>query len=54
MQGRSDPSFDANWGVVKDWSEQARYQVFSMAEEANIYSAISDRQHGVLRWIKRF
>jgi hypothetical protein len=40
------------WGVVKDWSEQARYERKNRAEAQALYNAITDPAHGVLPWIK--
>ena len=49
-----DPGFEVNWGVVKDWSEAARYRTFSELEARNMYDAVTDRNHGVLRWIRHY
>jgi HEPN domain-containing protein len=53
---KADPNFDANWAVVKDWTEEARYQVQvrTQQEAEALYSAISDPHHGVLPWLRRF
>jgi HEPN domain-containing protein len=48
----SDPAFQINWGIVKDWSEQDRYEQKSRAEALALYNAITDPTHGVLPWIK--
>ena len=51
----SDPSFAANWWVVKRWSEQARYRVGVLPEDADaLYGAIVARNHGVLAWVKQY
>ena len=43
-----------NWAVVKDWSEEARYN-FDVSKRLalDLYSACTARKHGILNWIKR-
>jgi HEPN domain-containing protein len=48
-----DSEFAANWNVVKDWSEQSRYSQTDQKEAEALIRAISDKGHGVLRWLKR-
>ena len=50
----ADPVFAVNWAIVKDWSEQSRYEYRSQQEAEDLYGAIADRSHGVLRWIRRY
>lgn len=52
-QARSDLVFEANWNLVRDWSEQSRYRRHSREAAGAIFSAISDKRHGVLKWIKQ-
>jgi HEPN domain-containing protein len=49
---RTDPIFRRYWTVVKDWSEESRYQRRTAQEARDLYQAISDRRHGVLPWIR--
>lgn len=49
----ADPAFETNWAVVKDWSEVARYRKPTARKAQDLYSAITDATHGVLRWIKQ-
>src|SRR5262245_1306421 len=49
----SDPTFGANWSVVKDWSERSRYVQMDERAAGAIVQAISERRHGVLRWLRR-
>lgn len=45
-----DPAAKAQWEIVKDWSEQSRYQVGKAEMDAvNLYDAI---EKGILPWIK--
>jgi hypothetical protein len=48
-----DPTLDSNWGVVKDWSETARYERKTRTRAEKLYHAVTDKKHGVLPWIKR-
>lgn len=47
----NDPDFASRWSVVKDWSEESRYQKHNRQEAIDIYSAITDPNHGVLQWL---
>ena len=49
-----DPLFAWSWGVVKDWSESARYAHPVVEKQAlDLFAAVTDPQHGVLPWIKK-
>jgi len=48
-----DTTFALNWAIVKDWSEESRYKKHTTKKAKDLYSAISNKQHGVLRWIKQ-
>jgi len=49
----ANPQFDVNWGIVKDWSAQKRYNpTISPVEARQLYSAITARQHGVMAWLR--
>lgn len=48
-----DAAFQTNWAVVKDWSEETRYQATGEQQARDILDAISDDQHGVLQWLRR-
>ena len=47
------PVFGQNWSVVKDWKIESRYEVIERALAVDLYSAITARQHGVLRWLRQ-
>jgi HEPN domain-containing protein len=49
---KTNPDFDANWKVVKEWSEQTRYRVNNLADAAALLLAISHPKDGVLPWLK--
>lgn len=50
---RSDPRFSANWNVVQDWTEESRYSQPDQRKAEALIRAISDKDHGVLRWLRR-
>jgi HEPN domain-containing protein len=50
---RRDAIFAVNWAIVKDWTVDSRYEMHSQKAAEDIYSAISNKRHGVLRWLKR-
>lgn len=43
-----------NWVIVKEWSEQSRYERHTEKEAEGMYLAVSDPNEGVLQWLKRF
>ncbi len=49
----ADPVLLANWDIVKDWSEESRYERKKQAQAQQLIAAITDAAHGVLPWIKR-
>lgn len=49
----NDPDFSSRWSVVKDWSEESRYQKYNRQKSLDIYSAITDPNHGVLQWLQQ-
>ena len=40
------------WDTVKDWDESSRYARKPKAKAVNLYTAITDKKHGVLSWLK--
>ena len=48
-----DKQFDANWGVVKDWGPDSRYGNLNQKQAEGLIEAISNRRHGVLKWLRR-
>lgn len=48
-----DRVFEQNWAIVKDWSEESRYQTTNRAKAHDLYWAIAGRQHGVMRWLRQ-
>jgi len=50
----SGAPFAGNWGIVKEWSEESRYETHSEDSARLLLNAINDRTHGVMAWIKRY
>ena len=48
-----DAQFTAYWGIVKDWSIQSRYETTEQSKAEALEQAITDRRHGVMRWIRQ-
>ena len=48
----TDPDFEINWNLVIDWSEQDRYIIRDKTRAQDLYSAVSDLNHGVLPWLQ--
>ena len=48
-EAASDPDFDLNWTIAKDWSEKARYAQHDEKKARDLYRAVTNRQHGVMR-----
>lgn len=54
VESERDPlGFGAYWNVVEQWSEQRRYDVIAANDAKDMLRAISDPNHGVLRWLRR-
>ena len=53
-ESAGNPSLQRYWTIVKDWSEQSRYNS-DISENAarDLYSAVTARRNGVLSWLMR-
>jgi hypothetical protein len=50
---KSAGQVEINWGVVKDWTEQSRYEHGkTVLVVQQFYQAIIDPKDGVLQWLK--
>jgi len=49
---RRDPAFEVNWAIVKDWNEGTRYSRHDVQAATSIIDAVTDRRHGVFRWLR--
>jgi len=49
----SDKAFERYWNVVREWSEEDRYNLSISSEDAlELYNAITRRRNGVMRWLR--
>jgi HEPN domain-containing protein len=48
---QADPIVQANWTIVKDWSEECRYEKRTFQEAEILIRAIEDKKGGLLPWI---
>lgn len=48
---KMEPAFDVNWSLVKDWSEQSRYEKWQRSHAEELYNAVSDSTNGVFAWL---
>jgi len=52
--GADDPVFAANWALVKDWSEESRYETHTKIEAEQMIRAVREPEHGVMQCIRRY
>jgi HEPN domain-containing protein len=50
---QNDPQLEVNWSLAKDWSEGGRYRQYSEREARSLLEAITNPNHGVLKWISQ-
>lgn len=54
-EGEKNEELSSNWTVVKDWSEESRYQYgLSLKEEQDFYDAVTSEKMGILAWLKNW
>lgn len=51
---KRNPRLEINWTIVKDWRASSRYEEHSRREAEDLFSAIVNRQDGVLKWIRTY
>jgi len=47
-----DKQFEANWLTIKDWNIDSRYEMKTQREAQDIYTASTEKDHGVMAWIE--
>jgi hypothetical protein len=50
---KANPRLAANWGVVKTWNIESRYET-SALNGTDMVAAVKSSRDGVLKWIKRY
>ena len=54
VRASNDPVFERHWKAVVSWNEQSRYARWTQLQAAALLEAVSDQEHGVLRWLQGF
>ncbi|HVB45227.1 MAG TPA: hypothetical protein VNF47_21335 [Streptosporangiaceae bacterium] len=49
---RAEPALEVNWAIAKDWDAAKRYEIQSQGEAEAMVAAITDRRHGVMKWVR--
>jgi len=50
---KANSRFSAAWEIVRRWSEESRYQVWTKEDAEQLIGAIVHRKDGILPWIRR-
>ena len=50
---QADAQLAAAWGIVSNWTEASRYEMWDPITAATLLTAIQDPQHGVFQWLKK-
>lgn len=51
---KANAALQVNWAIVKDWSEESRYDLsITRAQARDLYSACTSRKNGVLPWVRQ-
>lgn len=50
----TNPRLSQNWLIAKDWSESSRYRTSTQLQAEKLFDAQTDRNDGVLAWVKNF
>jgi hypothetical protein len=48
-----DHAFRLNWLVVKEWKAESRYEIPGERQANELFNAVANGKHGVLRWLKQ-
>jgi HEPN domain-containing protein len=50
----TNPGMNANWIIVRDWSEESRYESGRTTQDAqDLLTAIEDQAGGILPWLQQ-
>jgi len=53
MRARRTRILAGNWGTVKDWDPESRYDyALTEATARDLYKAITSNNNGVMKWIR--
>lgn len=54
QERNADTTLAGNWGTVKEWSQESRYEQANRKEARELVAAIGDKAHGVLQCIRKY
>jgi hypothetical protein len=49
---KNDKELEVNWYTIATWNESCRYERHSDSEAKDLFLAVKDPNHGVLKWLK--
>lgn len=49
----TDGLFEVNWATAKDWNETARYAEWTKTQSVDMFTAVFNHKHGVMKWVRR-
>lgn len=53
--GKENEALERNWSLVKEWSEDARYEpVMDREQVIAFFAAVTDPSNGVLPWLMKY
>jgi len=50
---KNDKELEVNWYTITAWNESCRYEKHNDYEAKDLYLAVNDPNHGVLKWLKQ-
>jgi hypothetical protein len=51
---KQNKALERNWNIVQKANEESRYSIHNKTEAETLYSAIADKNDGVLQWIRKY
>ncbi len=51
---KTNKKLEVNWSIAIGWNEGSRYLTHTKIEAESLYSAITNKRDGVLKWIRKY
>jgi hypothetical protein len=51
---KSNKKLEVNWSIAIGWNEGSRYITHTEIEAKALYSAVTNKRDGVLKWIRKY
>jgi len=51
-EAASHPELAVSGDIAKQWDEESRYRLATKGQADDLYEAVADTKHGVLKWIR--